>query len=185
MGKKITIVLLIIIAAVVIGWVVGQWSKNKSAQVANVSQSSVKQATSTQDASMAASGPNNDEIIASIPGPGATTAQVESYVAKVATVAKAVTTVDISSCKPQPDVVTIKNNGTLTLTNSDKESHIISYPVNGLILDPGSSASGKITVPAGGSAQLSLTGMIRGIYGFACDPATKKGTQVGLLYITK
>ncbi len=100
---------------------------------------------------------NVEELLKLNPGSGATTDQMRVFSAKVSNFATDTSSVDVTSCAPNPSVARVTLNKPINFVNSDSVAHKL---VNGKI---------TIDVPAKGSKKITPAFQGPGIYGYSCD----------------
>lgn len=96
-------------------------------------------------------------LLALNPGAGATTEQMREFSAKVSGYSKDATSINVTSCEPDPQIARIKKGQPINFKNSDSSSHKI---VNGKLVIDVPANSNKAIIPA-------FPGL--GIYGYTCD----------------
>jgi plastocyanin len=96
-------------------------------------------------------------LLAKNPGAGATTEQLKEFSSKVSDLSKDATSIDMTSCNPNPQISRVKIGKPITFKNSDSVSHKV---VNGNLVIDIAAKSNKAITPAFPSL---------GIYGYTCD----------------
>ena len=185
MSKKnsVIIIIVVVLLATLITYLV---SKNRSSQ-SNISETKNLQSQPVTGANLNTSNQNytpHTSLVASMPGPKASSSDIQNYLKQVDSVAVNSTTLDISGCVLSPDIIQAKIGVTLTLNNNDEYPHTITYPVSGFLLEQGAvSSTGSVTVPRKGKAVLVLDKVPHGVYGVGCEAATTTQGRIGILEV--
>ncbi|MFZ2522239.1 MAG: hypothetical protein WAX44_00030 [Minisyncoccia bacterium] len=161
-----TLIGLLVLAVVIVGYFIyvdkstdisaGESSTTQQ-NIAETGPRTTKNGTSTNFENNKGSMVNVEKLLTLNPGSNATTEQLKSFALSVSSYAIDTTSVDVTSCSPNPAVsrVTMKKN--INFVNSDSVAHKL---INGKI---------TIEVPAKGSKQVSPAFPGPGIYGYSCD----------------
>lgn len=111
------------------------------------------------------------KLIASMPGQGASKQELDEFAKNVAGAAEESTTLDISGCKPTPEILHVKIGRSFKVTNGDSADHTISHPKN-------------ITIDVAGRGEKEVTLNTEGIFGYACDASANKTQTIGIFFVT-
>ena len=159
-----TLIALLAVAIVVVGYFI---YKERSGNTDEISQNensteqvkgpSFSGRTDDKNISIQTQIVNVSGLLAMNPGDGGTAEQLKSFSAKVSTYAVDTSTVDVTSCSPNPVVSRTKIKKPIVFNNSDTGSHKI---INGNII---------IDVPANGTKSVTPAFQGPGIYGYSCD----------------
>lgn len=165
------IILPVIIAVVaIVGIAVFLNKKSPEPVVGNPTISPGKSPISpTKSSSVKTTTPSSlSDLLKAYPGPNATDRQKADYNIKISQAAVTSSSFDVTGCNPNPVVLRLKPQNSLTLMNRDSVSHTISH---GAVVNLTASANSERTVSVN-----FLPGP--GIYGYQCD-----GQMKGLFYV--
>lgn len=150
------IISVLLVAVIIVGYLIYIKQSTSPLEVNKV-QYSAEENTKNIDQESVSVRIDISKLLSENPKSGASQDELTAFSAKVSSYAVDTTSVDVSSCLPNPAVARVNMGKAITFKNSDSLPHRL---VNGKI---------TIDIPANSSKAISPAFPSPGIYGYSCD----------------